>query len=266
MTGFTEQQRLSLLVHAAAKVGKSTLTATAPKPVLVLDAEGSWRFIPLRQTHWDPAAGPPPTHDGTWDACVVSVRDWQTIDLTYRWLTQASHSFTSVVVDSITEVQRRCKQNLKGSEALKIADWGVLLARMDDVIRRYRDLTLLPGSVRCVAFVAETRQRQDGKWVPYLQGQIATSLPYWVDVCGYLYPDQELDEHGQPTRDVRRLWVGPHPQFEAGERVQGRLGQVVTVERTNGSVGDDVERWMKTIFNMSADGADSTDPREERNT
>jgi AAA domain len=563
-TTFAPHQRLSILIHGASKLGKSTLTGTGPKPILVLDAEGSWRFIPLRQVYWDPAVGPPPEYDGTWDACVVTIDRWKTVELVYNWLRQYQTPFTTVVVDSITEIQRRCfvpdtelltptgwvkiddvhdgdvvaqyepstekisfvdvldvqqfdhngdvirvettfsdlavtpdhrmlvktdaglvddrhadelrvglrlpvagyashavdpnisdddvrliaamqadsyhesrdvysfnlrkkrkqerllqlcestgvkfgvleradgwqtirvyrnaaidkwlddktfrwemltwperlrrifleelahwdgrrttsgidysttsddnaeivaaiasmtgygvrtttsktrigttfyrmhlsdytwrrvsqssaisreryvgpvncvtvpsgyvvtrrngkvtiagncKQNMVGTEAMKMADWGVLLNQMDNIIRGIRDLTLTPNiNVRCVIFVAETRQNQDGKWVPYLQGQIAVSLPYWLDVVGYIYPDWEKDENGQPTEEVRRVWIAPHQQFEAGERVQGRLGSCQTISRpTVGTSGDDVERWMRTIFGITAD-VDSVTP------
>jgi hypothetical protein len=157
MTEFGPEERLSILVHGGSKLGKSTLTGTAPKPVLVLDAEGSWRFIPVRKVYWDPTQGGPPECDGTWDACIVSVREWGTVTLVYQWLSQYVTCFTSVVIDSITELQRRCKHNLKGSEAMKIADWGTLLSQMDGTIRGFRDLTLIPQlNVRCVVFVAET--------------------------------------------------------------------------------------------------------------
>jgi hypothetical protein len=255
MTEFTVAHRLSLLVHAGSKVGKSTLTSTAPHPILVLDAEGSWRFIPLRKVNWNPLAGPPPAYDGSWDACVVTISDWQTVDLVYRWLTQYQTPFVTVVVDSITEIQRRCKANMKGTEAMKIQDWGVLLSMMDSTIRGFRDLTLIPGlSVRCVVFVAETRQSQgSGKWIPYMQGQISVSLPYWVDICGYLYPDYDADANGQPTLEVRRLLISPHPQYEAGERVQGRLGKVVTIHKPpDNAVGNDITNWMRTIYGLNA--------------
>ena len=36
---YDTNQRLSLLIHGPSKMGKSTLSSTAPKPVLVLDAE-----------------------------------------------------------------------------------------------------------------------------------------------------------------------------------------------------------------------------------
>lgn len=249
------EHRLSILIHAGAKVGKSTLTSTAPKPVLVLDAEGSWRFIPVRKTYWNPMNGAPPQCNGEWDACIVQVNNWQTVEMTYKWLTQSETCFTSVVVDSITEIQRRCKQNLKGIEALRIQDWGVLLNLMDSVIRGFRDLTLIEGSnVRCVVFVAETRQNSTtNKWVPYMQGQIAVSLPYWTDVVGYLYASYENDSNGQATREIRQMISRPHPQFEAGERVQGRLPNPVTIYKPDeGMIGDDIERWMYKIYDLQS--------------
>lgn len=247
---FGPEERLSILIHGGSKLGKSTLTGTAPKPVLVLDAEGSWRFIPVRKKYWDPTTGGPPECDGTWDACVVTVREWSTVTLVYQWLSQYVTCFTSVVIDSITELQRRCKSNLKGTEAMKIADWGVLLSQMDATIRGFRDLTLIPAlNVRCVVFVAETRRDQGNKMVPYLQGQISVSLPYWVDICGFLYADWEYDGNGQPTQEVRRLWITPHQQYEAGERVQGLLGGCITVRKPPpGATGRDVEQWMNVVF------------------
>lgn len=253
-TPFAVHQRLSVLIHAGSKLGKSTLSGTAPKPILVLDAEGSWRFIPVRQVYWDPNEGPPPTYDGSWDACVVQIQRWETVEAVYRWITQYQTPFVTVVLDSITELQRRLKQNLVGTEAMKIQDWGVLLSKMDDKIRSFRDLTLIQQiNVRCVVFIAETRQRHtDSKWIPFMQGQITTALPYWVDICGYMYPDWEYDENGQPLREIRKLWISPHPEYEAGERVQGRLGQVVTIQKPPvGVSGSDIEDWMKEIFGIT---------------
>jgi hypothetical protein len=236
----TDYRTLSLLVHADAKVGKTSLAATAPLPILALDAEGGWKWVPgaltvlemygrpLRRRDWDPMREPPPRYDGTWEICVVTVRDWQTVAQVYAWVIQAPHDFKSLVVDSISEIQRRCKQNLVGSEAMKIQDWGVLLAQMDGTIRGFRDITLIPDNpIRVVVFIAETREK-NGKYRPYMQGQIEVSLPYWMDVVGYLFTQQELDANGQPNGYLmRRMLVSPDPRYEAGERVQGRLPPVV---------------------------------------
>ena len=114
---------------------------------------------------------------------------------------------------------------------MRMQDWGDLLVQMDKLIRDFRDLVLLPNtSLRVVMFVAETSMR-DGKWRPYLQGAIGNSLPYWLDIVGYLYTEFAPDENNQNTVEVKKLWIGRHPNFEAGERVQGLLGSVV--ERPN---------------------------------
>lgn len=252
VTPFSTHQRMSWLIHGMSKRGKSTLSATAPKPVLVLDAEGSWRFIPGRVKYWDPLTETPPEWHGQYDICVVHVRQWETVAQVYAYLTQTKLPFVSVVIDSITEIQRRCKANLKGTEAMKIQDWGVLLAWMDTTIRGFRDLCLMPQlAVRCVVFVSESRETNVGRLVPYMQGQIATSLPYWVDVCGYLYVDYEQDANGQATREIRRLYIGPHDKFESGERVQGKLGNVLTFNKPpDGQTGQEISFWMTHVFDI----------------
>jgi hypothetical protein len=60
-----------------------------------------------------------------------------------------------------------------------------------------------------------------------MQGQISVALPYWMDVVGYLFVHDAVDANGQPTGKVRKLLISPDPQFEAGERVQGRLPPVI---------------------------------------
>lgn len=244
-----ERPTLSTLIHAPSKTGKSTLFSTAPLPILVLDVEGSWRFIhtsgfrgkPIKKIAWDPIMGPPPVADGTWDICIVNVRQWETLTQVYMWLTQAAHPFVSVIVDSVTEAQRKLKTNLRGLDQMRIQDWGDLLVKMDKWIRDMRDLVLITGSpVQFVGFVAETEMK-DGKWRPAMQGQIGRALPYWVDICGYLYTENEADANGQNTQKVKKLLImSDHPQFESGERVQGLLGDVVRQPN--------ITEMMNTIF------------------
>jgi hypothetical protein len=230
-----DEEILSMLIHAGSKQGKSTLASTAPLPLLVLDAEGSWKFIreagfksgvPLRKIKWNPLSEEIPQHDGTWDVCVVNVRDWQTMVMVYQHLTQRQHQFRTIIWDSITEVQRKCRAALKGADAMQIQDWGVLLTQMDDLIRKYRDLTLIGGSIKCAIFIAETKMKE-GKWRPQMQGQIGDSLPYWVDICGWLYTMFTNDESGQPTVVRKVLHIGPSDHWESGERVQGALPEAI---------------------------------------
>jgi hypothetical protein len=233
------KRSLSMLIHTWSKIGKSTLGASAPYPICIVDAEGGTKFLansawltarlgrPLNLAPWDPRNAPPELVDGQ-DGVMVTVHSWEDVTLVRQWLLTHRHPFRSVVVDSITEVQRRLKKNLKGEEALQIQDWGVLLTKMDSFIREVRDLSNDQYSpVEVVVFIAETRQ-VNGKYVPYMQGQMATSFPYTVDICGFLYVENDPDADGQPTIPTRKLLVTPHPQFEAGERVQGAVGPVIS--------------------------------------
>lgn len=235
-----ELSTLSILVHGASKTGKSTLSSTAPTPILVIDCEGGWKFIrragfnstkSLRKIIWDPNKTlQPPRHDGTWDVCVVQGNQWRTLTNVYAGLTQAPHDFRSLIFDSITEGQRRLKNNLRGIEQMRIQDWGELLTHMDKLIRDMRDLVLIPNtSLRVVMFIAETAMK-NGKWRPQMQGQIGDALPYWMDIVGYLYREAELGPDGQPTEKVLKMLIGQNiaPTIEAGERVQGILGDIVS--------------------------------------
>lgn len=243
-----QQMVLSFLVHAGAKIGKTTLAGTCPKPLLLLDAEGGSKFLPYPKIFWDPLQSPPPAWDGTWQVCVVIVHQFDVLSTVHSWLVTGQHHFRSVCVDSITEVQRRCKASINAPEQFKQQDWNVLLVRMDTIIRDMRDLTLHPVNPLSVSmFIAETRET-NGKWRPYMQGQIGTQLPYMVDVLGYLYAADVPDPH-DPTvlHKERQLLVAPHPAFEAGERVQGRLGDVVRQPN--------VEQMLMTVFQQQGEAA-----------
>ncbi|MCA1807672.1 MAG: ATP-binding protein, partial [Actinobacteria bacterium] len=238
-TPIVDHRTLSILVHAASKTGKTTLSASSPRPIVHFDAEGGSKFLPGSQAlmqrlgrpivmvPWDPRYAPP-VWDGTWDIAVVTVNGWDVVQRGYQWLASGQHQFQTVVIDSISEIQRRAKSNISGTEQMKIQDWGALLTVMDNVIRGFRDFTIDPyNPIRVAVFIAETRQDGNGKYIPYMQGQISVSLPYWMDVVAYLYVDQLPSQDGQSLIPLRRLLVAQHPQFEAGERVQGLIGPVI---------------------------------------
>lgn len=245
---------LSLLVHGETKVGKSTLAITAPYPRLMLDVEGGNRFLPILRKVWDPK-DPPPVADGTWDTCVVYTRDYDTMNRVYQWLLTGRHQFRSVIIDSISELQIKALESISGRGQVKTDQWGELLRSFTGLMRDMRDLTMHPTNpLEAIVLTAMTREF-DGKYHPYLQGQSAVQVPYLFDVCGYLSVEEWAHpDPTQPPYTVRRMYVGKTPRFETGERVQGRLGDVVEQGELN------IETMLDKIFGPRVEAA----PGEEQ--
>lgn len=242
---------LSILVHADTKVGKSTFANTAPAPKLLLDAEAAARFLPGEKVLWDPMTEEPPQYDGTWETCVVNIRDYSVLLKAYEWLNSGQHPFNSVIIDSISEVQTKVKEQLSSEGRMDQRLWGDLLNSMERLIRQFRDLTEHPiKPLQAVVLTAMTQLR-DGKYRPYVQGQLQVKMPYFLDVIGYLYVDtvENADDPTQLPEKIRRMLVVPHVEFEAGERVQGKLGDVITEPN--------VQTMIDTVF-----GPENTEERK----
>lgn len=249
--GAVRGRALSLVVHADTKVGKSTLASTCPKPMLLLDAESAYRFMPGTKTFWNPLTEAPPQPNGGWDICVVIVRDYATLQRAVEWLISGQHYFKSVAIDSISEVQKKLKDQIKeGDPDMDQRKWGRLLDGMEAMCRTLRDLTEHPTTpIEALVLTAMTEQR-DGKWRPYVQGQLRTTMPYFMDVIGYMHIHEEpnVDPMQPPTR-WRRMIVSKNNLYEAGERVQGRLGEAV--------YNPNVQDMLDTVFGKEVTSDDA---------
>lgn len=243
------QRSLTIMVYGESKVGKSTLAVTAPYPRLMLDVEGGHRFLPINVKYWDPLREEPPVADGTWDTCVVMVRDYDTVLKAYQWLQLGKHQFKSLIIDSISELQVKCMDNIAGKNQMQMQQWGELLRHMGALLRDLRDLTMHPTApLEAVVLTAMARPGQDGRLRPYLQGQLAIQAPYFYDVLGAI--NVETIPNPDPTQapyKARRMYVERTDQFEAGERVQGRLGKIVEQQDMG------IERMLDMIFGPKTD-------------
>jgi hypothetical protein len=232
------------MVYGESKVGKSSFAVTAPYPRLMLDVEGGHRFLPINVKYWDPLTEEPPQADGTWDTVVVQVRDYDVVIKAFQWLQSGKHQFKSLIIDSISELQVKCMDNIAGTEQMKMQQWGELLRHMGALLRDLRDLTMHPTQpLEAVILTAMARKGQDGVYRPYLQGQLAIQAPYFYDILGAITVETMPNPDPlQPPFQVRRMYVERTPEYEAGERVQGRLGKVVE----QGDLG--VERMLDKVF------------------
>lgn len=224
---------LTMLLFGASKAGKSTLAATSPAPRLIIDVEAGAKFLNVSPVAWDPTREEPPVADGTWDTCIVHVREYSVVPRTYQWLLSGKHPFKSVVIDSISELQAKALEDIAGRDQMKTQDWGSLLREMAGFMRDMRDLTIHPTNpLECVVLTAMAREDAQGRMVPYLQGQAAVIAPYVQDVTGYLavetfpHPDPAMGKY-----TARRLYVCCTDVAVCGERVGGRLSASGIVEQ-----------------------------------
>ena len=241
-----DYRTLSLLVHGQEGSGKSWLGQSTPAPRLVLDAEGGSRDprravngkgVRQKVIKWDPTRDEPPVA-GDWEVCHVAVRNFSDVQQAFQWLQSGDHDFRSVVLDSVTEIQQRCKDDIGGDSALRIQDWDLMMIRMSQLMRRFRDLTFHPTNpVDAVVFLALSHHSND-KWRPWVQGGLAKALPGYVDVEGYLYVEQLEDDQFQ-----RRLLIHPMDEYAAKDRTD-----VLTQHFGKAIKSPDVEEMLR-IYN-----------------
>jgi hypothetical protein len=214
------EEALGILVHGPAGAGKTTLGMTGLPPILLMDAERAARFVQLRKIKWNPMTEAPPVWDGSWDVAVVKTRDWPTAQKALEWLRSGNHPFRTVVVDSISEIQIKVQEAINGRNEMKTQHWGKLLQNMGSFLRDLRDVTDEEDNPLHILCLISTSKDYDGTFKPYLQGSIASQVPYLFDMTAYLYVNQVADEQGVVS-DHRFLFTGNHPQYEAKSRVPG---------------------------------------------
>lgn len=198
-------RKVAMLVHGASGVGKTWFAHTTPGPRLILDAEGG-SFDTLSPTvNWDMLNDPVPTDLTDDTSVVVQVDDMQMLKAALVLLRGGLHPFESVVIDSLTEIQKILKAQVQrpGEQydpngLFDQQAWGRLLNNMELMVRSYRDLTR-PSTTRpvnvCVVSGSDTEA------IPVrmlLQGSIRKGIAYYYDMVGYMFTAADAD--GQEVR------------------------------------------------------------------
>ena len=238
----TQHSTLTAVIHGESGGGKSFLLDTAPAPRLILDAEGGSEFTPSwPKVLWNPNVYAPPGVQGcepgqeqVTETTRVIVRDWLTLTRVSQWLESGRHHFVTAGFDSITEIQKRCRDNIRGTEQMQTQHWGALLIEMEALVRRMRDCTMDPSNhLQNVVILALTDDKS-GVYRPLIQGALQKSLPGFVHIVGYLYA--EMAEGGIQ----RKMLIQPIGQFVAKDRthiVTRTLGPVVPIRDADTGVG-----------------------------
>lgn len=204
---------ISTLLYGDAGTGKTTLALSGPAPRLLIDAElrsahahriENGKIIKADVVKWDiqNEAEIPESKD----TIVATISKAEDLTFVNNYLFHNSQPFKTIILDSLTEIQFKLKEEIQGDGAFQIAQWGILLQTMQAALRRLKDLTL--KGVEALIFTALAEPAFNGnKTQPMLQGGIVKSLPALVDMVGYTKLKMDADKFSQS------VLIGPHDDF-----------------------------------------------------
>lgn len=183
----------NMLIYGDAGVGKTHLAGSADavpgmRKVLCLDCESGANTL---KSAW-------PNVD------LIEINNWQNLQDVYYALHAGGHDYQTVIIDSLTELNDYCidqvvvEAKLKKpdfDDVLEIFHWNKVASRMLRMIRIFRDL---PMSTIFIAHMTEDRDTRSGKILkqPLLTGQLKKKLPTIPDLVLYQYI-AEVEDQGQ---------------------------------------------------------------------
>lgn len=203
-------QFLNVLIYGDSGIGKTTLAGSASaipemSPVLVVDIEGGTESL----RHSYP------------DVDVVRVKTWQEMQQVYDELHAGRHKYKTVILDSLTEIQKFSmmqimldlidKKDDADPDVPGMREWGKNVEQIRRFVRGFRDL---PMNTIFTALAKEDKNPRTGKskTLPSLQGKVAQEVPAFLDVVLYYYIKRVNEE------EKRLLLAAPTETIIAKDR------------------------------------------------
>lgn len=219
----SRRDKLNILIYGESGAGKTVLAGSADavpemRPVLLLDAEGGT----LSLDHTYP------------DVEVVRITSWTDLQEIYDVLWSGRHKYQTVILDSITEMQKfgmdhvlkspqMARLNLMPDSIPGLKEWGINTEQVRRLIRGFRDLEM---NTIFTALVKEDKNPRTGQITmrPKLSGQLSSEVPAHLDIVAYMYVKNM--QNGDAVEQKRLLLTQATDMQVAKDRT-GRLPIVV---------------------------------------
>lgn len=213
---FPVQQRaqfINMLIYGDSGVGKTVLAGSADecpdlRPVLMIDFEGGTESLVRMHP----------------DVQQVRVTTWKEMQAVYNELHRGSHGFSTVILDSLTEIQKFNMYSIMDElvadnpareiDVPSMREWGRNLEQMRKFVRGFRDLKM---NTVFTALKKEDKNEKTGMvtTLPSLSGKLAGEVAAFLDIVGYLYVKQVEGE------EARLLLCRKTETIIAKDRTQG---------------------------------------------
>jgi hypothetical protein len=212
-----------MIVYGKGGVGKTTFSATAPKP-LILDFENGTKYLGERGL----------------DVDVVRMTKWLSTQ-DKKELAHTLKEYQTVVIDPLGEAmdklidsdEIRGNRYRTGDGGLTMSGWGEVKKQMRNFIKFLRDSGL---NVIIVSHVAETTTEQGLEKRIQVATKLKDEIPNMVDIISYLGIAKKEDR-------IHRILYTPKQTdlFDSKDRT-GRIPETVEVGETTG--WDDLMKAM----------------------
>ena len=196
------QTSVKCLIYGDSGAGKSFLSASAPKPLILLTEMNGQASIMHSNAKAD----------------ILHVTSDIMLAEVLKAIDEGDNAFDkyeTIVIDSLTEMQRLIKDRLtnNGRSQMSLPLWGKLADTMRAMIRRIRNLK---KNVVCVALLEAQIDENEGQrhLKPAFEGKkTGGEIAQYFNFVGFLYPQNETRQGSDGeavTKVVRQLMVeGP---------------------------------------------------------
>jgi len=181
-----------MIIYGDPGSGKTVLAGSSDqvpdmRPVIFIDIEGGTFSIRERFPEVE----------------VVRVETWNDMQKIYDALLMEDHEYNTVVLDSLTEIQKFSMYNImeftvkkdpdRDPDVPSMREWGKNIEQIRKLVRAFRDL---PMHTVFTALAKTDKDNKTGsvKTMPSLSGKLAAEVSAFVDIVGYQYTKVMEDE------------------------------------------------------------------------
>jgi hypothetical protein len=220
-----ESRVQTFVIYGPSGGGKTSLSATAPKPA----------FLDTNKGLLSIAGRPGLEHVQGED--INDVDDLEHAFENFRGTGKRNWKgkFGTVVVDHFDDLQalvmehlgerRHARNEAKDIDESEQKDWGVMATKLKRILRKYKTLPM-----HKILICGEKQDNETGRLKPSLQGQMSGQLPYFADHTMYLRMDRKgrrwlhLDSTEEFYAKTRAWWLP-----EEARKIRVNLNDVTTL-------------------------------------